>query len=231
VSLIEFQRLLGVKFKNLSLLNTALTHRSYANEWSDGNSNERLEFLGDSVLGLIISDHLMSLYPSAQEGDLTQLRSNIVSKYSLMETAKRLSLGMYLLVSPSEDNSGGRNKAAILADTMEAVVGAYYVDRGYKKTYWALIRWFDAAIQKVKDGSHAKDYKSMLQDFVQQTLQKTPTYAMVKRSGPIHEHFFRVKVKIGSTVYGEGTGMTKKLAEQTAAGIAYAKITKENIKK
>ncbi len=226
-TLAEFQKSLGVRFRNIALLNTALTHRSYANELGNGVSNEKLEFLGDAVLDLAISDSLMYLFPDAQEGVLTQLRSHIVSKPSLMKIAKQLELGSFLLISPSEDQSGGRKKRAILADAMEAVIGAYYVDRGFKHAKKALLRWFESVIQDVQDGKQRKDYKSILQYTVQHYLHKSPAYAIVKRSGPIHNQVFSVHVKINGEVYGEGKGKTKKEAEQAAARLAYTRFSSE----
>ncbi len=209
------------KFSDIKLLNKALTHRSYANENSETlKHNERLEFLGDSVLDILVSDYLVHEYSEFAEGTLSKIRAAVVNETCLAKLAKNIKLGNYLLLGRGEDLSGGREKASILADTFEALAGAVYCDGrldAASKTFLPLIK---EEIVKTAESWSFRDFKSDLQEYTQNKLVCIPSYRVVKEIGPDHAKKFEVVVMIKNEVEGKGFGRSKKEAEQAAAKMA-----------
>jgi len=199
-------------------------HRSVSNESGNKINNERLEFLGDSILGAVSATLLYQLFKDKSEGDLAKIKAVVVSEDILSEIARNINLDKMLLLGKGEDLSGGRNKKAILADAMEALIGALYLDSGYKAAFDFVSNCIRPEISKVTGTNYHKDYKSILQEFCQRQFRCYPDYCMVKRTGPEHEHIFWMEVKIGGTVYGTGTGRSKKSAEQEAAMAALEQL-------
>jgi len=231
--LAAFQKAAGLKFKNTDLLNLSFMHRSVSNETSllPGGSkanNERLEFLGDSVLGSVCATLLYQTFKEKSEGDLAKIKAVVVSEDTLSVIAKNLHLDEMLLLGKGEELSGGRNKKAILADAMEAVIGAFYLDSGYKPAFDFVSRCIKPEISKVTGANFHKDYKSILQEFCQRQYRCYPIYRLAKRTGPEHERTFWMEVQIGEKVYGMGSGRNKKSAEQEAARIAWEKVAENN---
>jgi ribonuclease-3 len=221
-----FQKLAVIRFKSDKLLNLAFAHRSYANEIpGETENNEKLEFLGDSVLGLIISENLFINSEDKNEGDLAKIKSFVVSEDILAAVAKRIRVDNYILIGKGEEYSGGRNKKTLLADAMEAIIGAYYLDSGYALVKEFVLRLLLPEIDKVVEDRHKKDYKSLLQEFVQKKYRSYPKYTVVKKSGPDHDKTFVIEVTINNVSYGKGVGKNKKEAEQEAAGKAYNSLT------
>lgn len=212
---------LGVNFKNLELLSQALTHRSYLNE-NKGirQSNERLEFLGDSVLSILTSVELFRKFPAYPEGQLTNLRSALVRAKTLSVLAKKLHLGEYLLMSRGEEKSGGRENESLLADTFEAVLGAVFLDSGLKTANAILSQYLFPKISELERQESIFDYKSKLQELTQQQTKVSPTYKVIGESGPDHDKIFKVAVMLGTKSLSEGTGKSKQEAEQSAAKLA-----------
>jgi len=212
------QNTLGVSFKDPSLLEQALVHSSYINE-SPGitTSNERLEFLGDAVLGLIIAQELYRRLPQSSEGEMTELRSSLVRGDALSRLAKAISLGDYLYLGKGEEASGGRHKPANLAGAMEAVIAAIFLDQGFNVTRDFILRLMDKELDKALSQGIAPDYKSQLQELIQARHQQTPTYQVIEAVGPDHDRRFSVEVRVGDTVLGSGSGRSKKSAEEEAA--------------
>lgn len=203
-------------------MNLAFCHRSYANERSDNiDNNEKLEFLGDSVLGLVISDYLFRTMLDKAEGDLARVKSFVVSEASLAEIARFLKVDNFILIGKGEEYSGGRTKKAILADCMEAVIGALYLDSGFKSVRGFILSFFVDEIDKVLENRHQKDYKTLLQEFAQKQYHSYPRYKLVRRSGPDHDRTFWIEVELDNKSFGPGKGKNKKEAEQEAASIAY----------
>lgn len=220
-----FQKGAGIRFRSLELLNLAFCHRSYANEQSvDIANNERLEFLGDAVLGLIVSEYLVEHLPDRQEGILAKIKSFVVSEESLSAIAKRLKIDNFILIGRGEEYSGGRTKKAILADALEAVIGAYFLDSGLSDCRKFVLSFMVPEIQKVIENRHRKDYKTLLQEYVQKRFKTYPKYFLVKKTGPDHDKTFWIEVKILDKTYGPGQGKNKKEAEQDAASIAYNEL-------
>jgi len=223
-----FENRAGIRFKNTDLLNQAFSHRSYANESSsDTDNNERLEFLGDSVLGLVAAEFLYSELPDRPEGELARIKSFVVSEDSLAEIALRLSVDSCLLIGKGEENSGGRRKKAILADAMEAIIGAYFLDSGFRNARGFVRAILEPQIRKVLEDRHQKDYKTLLQEYVQKRFHSYPKYLLEKKTGPDHDRTFWMTVTVDGTVYGPGKGKNKKSAEQNAANIAYTRLTED----
>ena len=215
------QNTLGVSFKDPSLLEQALVHSSYINESPDiTTSNERLEFLGDAVLGLIIAQELYQSLPQSSEGEMTELRSSLVRGDALSRIAKAISLGDYLYLGKGEEASGGRRKPANLAGAMEAVIAAIFLDQGFNVTRDFILRLMDKELSQ----GIAPDYKSQLQELIQASHQQTPTYQVIEAVGPDHDRRFTVEVKAGDTVLGRGSGKSKKSAEEAAARSALGKL-------
>lgn len=217
-----FEKQAGIRFRRLDLLNLAFIHRSYANEYSYKiDNNEKLEFLGDSVLGMVTSDYLYNLLPDKMEGFLAKVKSFVVSEESLDFLARSINVDQFLLIGKGEENSGGRTKKAILADCMEAIIGAYYLDSSYKDVSKFVLRLLVPEIDKVLENRHKKDYKTLLQEFVQKKFHVYPKYSLVKKSGPDHDKTFWIEVSIKDKKFGPGKGKNKKEAEQNAASDAY----------
>jgi len=225
----KFERKAGLRFRDFGLLNLAFCHRSYTNEHQDQNeNNEKLEFLGDSILGLVVSDYLFNSLPEKVEGDLARIKSFVVSEESLSELALSLEVDQYLLMGKGEENSGGRLKKAILADTMEAIFGAYYLDNGYKEASRFILSLLIPQIDKVLENRHKRDFKTLLQEYCQKNFKAYPRYRLVKNSGPDHNKTFWIEVMVQDTAYGPGEGKNKKEAEQRAAAKAYLTLNPDD---
>jgi len=212
----ELQQKLGYKFKNEALLLRALSHSSYYNEnhATCGGSNERLEFLGDSVLGFITAENFFKNYTDFPEGDLTKLRAAMVCEKSLASFAREIQLGKYLMLGKGEIVTGGRDRPSIQADAFEAVIAAIYLDGGMDEARKFVLKYIDEAIKKHRS---VKDYKTMLQEVVQRNPGEVVEYVLVGESGPDHDKRFEVEVHLNSNVIGKGIGKSKKRAEQEAA--------------
>jgi ribonuclease-3 len=221
-----FEKLIKIRFKNLELLNLAFSHRSFAHESDDDvDSNERLEFLGDSVLGLIVSEYLYHVFADKNEGDLAKIKSFVVSEESLSMLSQKIRVDNYILIGKGEEYSGGRSKKTLLADALEAIIGAYYIDAGYAPVKDFVLGLLIPEIEKVVQDKHKKDYKSLLQEYVQKRFKAYPRYLVVEKTGPDHDRTFVVEVVIHNKGYGKGEGKNKKEAEQQAAGVAYIALT------
>ena len=208
---------LGYRFRNITLLQNALTHSSYANErWHDSlKSNERLEFLGDSILGMVVAEYLFRSFPDRPEGELTRMRADMVCENSLAAVADKLKLGEYLLLGHGEERLGGRTRASILADAVESVIAASLLDGGMEAARGIISRFIltDVPVKRL----HNADYKTMLQELVQQKKNQSMVYTLVGESGPDHDKHFEVELSLNGTVVGHGSGSSKKRAEQDAA--------------
>jgi ribonuclease-3 len=223
----DLEEAIGYRFRNLSLLQNALSHSSYANERYHDSlmSNERLEFLGDSILGMLVADHLYRNFPDRPEGELTRMRADMVCERTLAKVANGLNLGEHLLLGKGEEQGGGRNRNSILADAVESVIAACYLDGG-----------MDAAVQFVQKfilvnvpvtRMHNMDYKTALQERVQQKKNQVLAYRLVGESGPDHDKQFVVELTLNGELVGTGTGSSKKRAEQMAACAAINKLFSE----
>lgn len=227
VELNDLYRLLGYRFNDEQLIITALTHSSYANEAKeDILFNERLEFLGDSVLGLIISDYLYRTFFDLTEGELSKIRAGVVSEFSLAQKARELRLGSYLLLGKGEDNIGGRDRSSVLADAMEAVIGAIYLDGGLEAAKIYVLKHFKHTIMSQLSGEGNQDYKTQLQELLQSRSLLEITYRIIKEEGPDHNKWFTAEVCHGEVPIGRGQGKSKKEAEQQAARLALSKLGK-----
>ena len=213
----DLEKAIGYQFRNISLLQNALTHSSYANErWHNSLlSNERLEFLGDSVLGMLVADYLYRTFPDRPEGELTRMRADMVCEHTLATAANRIGLGEHLLLGHGEEQGGGRSRESILADAMESVIAACFLDGGLEAAL-KIVKQFILVEVPVKK-LHNADYKTALQELVQQKKNQVLSYAMVGQSGPDHDKKFDVEVSLNGRVVGKGTGSSKKRAEQAAA--------------
>ena len=222
----ELERKLNYCFKNSELLKNALTHSSYANEnRAEGcSSNERLEFLGDSVLGFVTAKHLYSMQPPLSEGKMTRLRAELVCEQSLYGVALDLDLGRYLRMGHGEEKNGGRSRTSILADAVEAVIAAMFLDGGIEAPE-SFIKRMILSPESI-EAHHAADYKTELQELVQQKSGQVLSYAPIGESGPDHAKVFSASVSLNGEVVGEGSGRTKKEAEQAAACQALKKLNK-----
>lgn len=229
MDLSELEQQLKIEFNQKNLLIEAFTHSSYVNEHRQENftDNERLEFLGDAVLELGVSQYLFATYKQMPEGELTKLRAAIVCEPSLVEFARELNFGEFLLLGRGEAQTGGRERPAILADVFEAFLGALYIDQGYNKVIEFLEKY---VFPKIKTGafSHAMDYKSQLQEFIQQDKNQKVTYKVIEEKGPSHDKEFIVQVFVNDSTAGEGSGRSKKEAEQHAAKSALDQLRTEN---
>lgn len=209
---------LDYKFNNISLLKNALVHSSYANEVrGNTHSNERLEFLGDSVLSIIVSDHLFSKYPNMPEGELTKLRASLVCEKSLCVFSRELELGKHLLLGKGEDKTGGRERDSILADAFEAVLAAMYLDGGIEVAKKHIFNTVLRDLEHHNDEDSFKDYKTLLQEIIQRNPEESVSYILLDEQGPDHDKFFTVAVYLNSNIIGQGSGKSKKQAEQMAA--------------
>jgi ribonuclease-3 len=219
------QERLGYSFSNEGLLEKAMTHSSYANESQDSDlpDNERLEFLGDAVLDLVISQHLMLTHPEAHEGDLTRIRAEVVASPSLSSLARELKLGDCLLLGKGEEHSGGRSKSNLLADALEAVIGAIFLDSSFDEVNRVVLPLFMPALQQASS-EDGQDYKSRLQEQVQAMQGELPVYRLFDAIGPPHERTYYVEVYIQGQLKGDGQGRSKKIAEQAAAKAALSSL-------
>lgn len=225
----SFEREAGIRFRRHDLLNLAFCHRSYTNEHQEQNdNNEKLEFLGDSILGLVVSDYLFNSLPDKVEGDLARIKSFVVSEESLAELAVPLNIDKYLLIGKGEENSGGRLKKAILADAMEAIFGAYFLDVGFKEAARFILTLLIPQIDKVLENKHKRDFKTLLQEYCQKSFKTYPKYSVIKNSGPDHNKTFWIEVSVNNATYGPGMGKNKKEAEQKAAEEAYLRLNPED---
>lgn len=214
----SFQEIINYTFNNEELLLIALTHSSYANECG-GAFNERLEFLGDSVLGFISAEYFFSDRKSVPEGELTKLRAATVCEKSLFGFAKEIDLGSYIRLGKGELNTGGRERPSILSDAFEAVIAAIYLDGGMEEAKKFVLRFVKEA-QSHKNDFAFKDYKTVLQEIIQRNPEERLEYVLVGESGPAHDKIFEVEIHLNSNCIGKGSGHSKKLAEQAAAGEA-----------
>lgn len=220
----EIEEHLGVYFNNPTLLKTALTHSSFANQFKDAEYNERLEFLGDAVLQLCITEYLFNNYKNKSEGELTKIRSLIVCENSLYEIAKKLKLGEYIRMSKGEELTGGRERTSIQADSVEAVIAAVYLDKGIGFVRDFILLHFQEIIKKAINNEIVLDFKTKLQEFLQKDGEILIHYELIKHEGPPHRRKFFTNVMIDNKVMGEGCGYSKKEAEQNAAKEALTKL-------
>jgi ribonuclease-3 len=221
----ELEARLGHSFRNAALCETALTHTSWVNEAGqpERSDNERLEFLGDAVLDLVVSDLLMRRFPDRREGDLSRARAALVSEPGLAQVAVALELGRFILLGKGEERTGGRGRPSILANALEALMGAIYIDAGFDAAAAVASRLFESRIEEVDQ--HARlDYKSRLQERAQALWQTAPVYEVVAEEGPDHDKRFEVALSLGGRAFGRATGRSKKEAEQGAAAAALAAI-------
>ncbi len=223
--LLSFLKQAQIRFRSLELLNLAFTHRSCANEdISRGSNNEKLEFLGDSVLGMVVARKLFELLYDRPEGELARVKSFVVSETTLAGLARSLAVDRYLLLGKGEEQSGGREKKAILADAMEAIIGAYYLDQGFEAAEHFVLSLVEPEIRKVLQNRHAKDYKTVLQEYVQKYHRGYPKYTLERKDGPDHDRTFWINCEVNGTLFGPASGKNKKEAEQNAAKVAYDAI-------
>ena len=226
--IVELENSLDLTFDNKLLLQRALTHKSYPNENRELElkDNERLEFLGDSVLSLSVSTYIFNKFSDLPEGELAKMRAVIVSAPILAEVAKRIDLGEFLFLGKGEEMTGGRERDSILADTMEAIFGALYLDQGFTAASEFVLNLLKVDIINVAEGNHIQDYKTMLQEVIQKDGNLRPEYEVVDEEGPDHNKTFIVAVKLNESSLGSGQGSSKKEAEQEAAKVALDKLDK-----
>lgn len=225
----DLEAAIGYRFQNITLLQNALTHSSYANEhWHDSlKSNERLEFLGDSVLGMVVAEHLYNCFPDRPEGELTRMRADMVCEQALAEIANKLDLGKHMLLGHGEEQCGGRNRASILADAVESIIAASFLDGGMDAAKQIIEKFVLCHVPK--DRLHNMDYKTILQEQVQKKKNQALSYALIGESGPDHDKRFTVAVFLNGQQVGQGIGSSKKRAEQEAARAAVEELFPESI--
>ena len=223
----DLESAIGYRFRDIQLLRSAVTHSSYANErWHNSlMSNERLEFLGDSVLGMLVADYLYRNFPDRPEGELTRMRADMVCEQTLAVVANRLGLGKHLLLGKGEEQGGGRSRNSILADAVESVIAACYLDGGMEAAVNFVEKFILVNVPTRK--MHNVDYKTALQELVQQKKNQTIAYRLAGESGPDHDKKFEVELSLNGTVVGVGSGSSKKRAEQDAARMALEKLFPE----
>ncbi len=220
--LTELEKLIHYSFEDTTILREALTHKSYSGEHKAVHHNERLEFLGDSILGAIVANYLYQHCPHSEEGVLSKIKSNLVSRHNLYLWAKKLDLGRFMRLGHGELATGGRQRDSILSNAMEAVVGAVYLDGGYSAAEQVVLPW--VRTQELTQDSG--DYKSRLQEYIQKRSRSTPDYEVLQTVGPEHDKIFTVEVSLDGKRLGVGKGKNKKLAEQDAARDAYRHLKK-----
>lgn len=222
----ELQTIIDYRFRDIEILNTSLTHSSYANESkSDVTSNERLEFLGDVVVDLVVSEYLYNRFTELPEGELTKRRASVVCESSLAFAARKIKLGDYLLLGKGEESTGGRNRDSILADAFEALTGAIYIDGNYESARsFLLVNFEEEVIYALSKGTLFKDYKTELQELLQRRTKSKIEYVVEKEDGPDHRKKFYMNVIVENKVIGKGMGRNKKEAEQNAAKQALMKL-------
>ena len=220
----DLENAIGYRFQNIQLLQNALTHSSYANErWHNSLlSNERLEFLGDSVLGMLVAEYLYHNFPNRPEGELTRMRADMVCEQTLAAAANRIGLGTHLLLGHGEEQGGGRKRKSILADAMESVIAACFLDGGMEAALKVVQQFILVEVPVTK--LHNVDYKTKLQELVQQKKNQVLSYRLAGQSGPDHDKKFDVEVSLNGSVVGSGSGSSKKRAEQMAAKCAIEKL-------
>ena len=225
----DLENAIGYRFRNIALLQNALTHSSYANErWHNSLlSNERLEFLGDSVLGMLVAEYLYRNFPDRPEGELTRMRADMVCEQTLAAAATKIGIGGHLLLGHGEEQGGGRSRNSILADAMESVIAACFLDGGIEAALKVVQQFILVEVPVTR--LHNVDYKTKLQELVQQKKNQVLSYALVGESGPDHDKHFEVEVSLNGRVVGCGSGSSKKRAEQSAAASAVENLfpTKE----
>ena len=223
----DLEEAIGYRFSNITLLQNALTHSSYANErWHDSTrSNERLEFLGDSILGMIVAEHLYKNFPDRPEGELTRMRADMVCETSLAAVAAQIDLGRHLLLGHGEEQGGGRTRPSILADGVESVIAASFLDGGMAAAEGIVRRFVlcNVPVTRLQN----TDYKTALQELVQQKKNQTLCYQLTGQSGPDHDKVFTVEVSLNGKTIGQGSGSSKKRAEQDAARVAMQMLRSE----
>jgi ribonuclease-3 len=220
------QRNSGIRFRRESLLEQAFVHSSYRNENPDLGyvSNERLEFLGDAVLNFVVTEKLYKEFPDLSEGELTEIRASLVCRDTLAELASSLELGDWLLLGRGEELSGGRAKASNLANAMEALIGALYLDQGIGKARRFILRQLSRELERIKTGKTVLNYKALVQEFIQGEGRPTPVYRLVEAIGPDHSKQFTAEILVDGEALGRGTGGSKKVAESQAARAAWEKL-------
>ena len=220
--LLSFSTAHGLRFSDLSILNLAFTHTSFANESrEDVDNNERLEFLGDSVLGMITAEYLFSSFSNLHEGDFSKIKASVVSEDSLAEVAVTFNLDQYLLMGKGEAMQGGKKKKAVLADAMEAVIAAVYLDQGIDTARTYVLSFMRGQVESyLTDKLDFKDYKTQLQEYLQKRRKALPKYRVVDQKGPDHDQIFSVVVTVMDREFGPAAGKNKKSAEQSAAHLA-----------
>jgi ribonuclease III len=225
----QLQETLPHRFSNPDLLEEALRHSSYVNEQPDADlrDNERLEFLGDAVLNLVIGHLLMQSFPQMHEGDLSRIRANMVNETQLAEIARGIELGGYLQLGKGELQSNGRDKSSLLANAFEAVIAAVFLDKGLDAASTVIQHHFNELVESAPTAAIGQDYKSRLQEAVQSTIREIPQYRVINESGPDHEKIFTVSMTVGK-IQTQGTGKSKKSAEQDAARNGLALLEKKN---
>lgn len=221
----DLEKVIGYRFQNITLLQNALTHSSYANEhWHDSlMSNERLEFLGDSILGMVVAEYLYRNFPDRPEGELTRMRADMVCERALAVVADRLELGKHLLLGHGEEQGSGRSRASILADAVESVIAASFLDGGMAAARGFIEKFVLCDVPVIK--LHNSDYKTTLQELVQQKKNQRLCYKLIGESGPDHNKQFAVAVFLNDEMIGQGSGSSKKRAEQDAARTAIGKLS------
>jgi ribonuclease III len=224
----HLEQALRHKFRDGTLLERALAHRSYCAEHPDTLSNERLEFLGDAVLGLVVTDYMFDEFPFMPEGELAKLRASVVNSEVLADIAREVGLGDALLLGKGEDTSGGRDKPSILADAMEAVIAAVYLDGGWGPARKLVLRLLETRISEGASGPGGHDYKTRLQELATQTFDQLPRY-QVRHEGPDHSKRFFATVLLRGETWGTGEGRSKKQAEQAAARVAWRSLREREI--
>lgn len=213
----EFEKKIGYTFKNKELLHEALSHSSYANELKRGrNSNERLEFLGDSVLSIVVSKHLFTHFKHLPEGELTKIRASLVCEKALFEFSKKIDLGKHILLGKGEENSGGRTRPSIVSDAFEAVIAAVFLDGGMEEAEKYVLSFIPKNLE-ANSSKSLHDYKTMLQEIIQKNPEERVEYVLADQTGPDHDRNFVIQVRLNSNVIGTGEGHSKKQAEQAAA--------------
>ena len=219
----ELQKSLGYQFKDEKLITEALTHRSYSKDFN----NERLEYLGDAVLDLIVGEYLYHLFPKAEEGILSKLRAALVNEESFDKLAKRLNLGKYLFLSPAEENNRGREKPSILSSAFEALIGALYLEAGFEKAKEVALKLLKEEYPKITPEELLKDYKTTLQEITQAHFGVVPEYRLLSATGPDHKKEFEIGVFINDKEYARAKGRSKKAAQQEGARLTIEKLKKE----
>lgn len=225
----DLENAIGYRFRNIQLLQNALAHSSYANErWHNSLlSNERLEFLGDSVLGMLVAEYLYRTFPDRPEGELTRMRADMVCEHTLATVANRIGLGDHLLLGHGEERLGGRSRESILADATESVIAACFLDGGLEAAAQFVKQYILVEVPVSRPNN--MDYKTALQELVQQKKNQVLSYMLVGQSGPDHDKQFDVEVTLNGTVVGSGSGRSKKRAEQMAARCAMEKLFPQKV--